>query len=63
MSLLQVEDVVAGFGATTVLHGLSYEVEQGEIAGIFGLNVQDLGAQQTGMSVDAFKQKLVAAGR
>jgi protocatechuate 4,5-dioxygenase alpha chain len=34
-----------------------------KLAGIFGLNVQDIGAQQTGMSVDAFKQKLVAAGR
>jgi len=34
-----------------------------KLAGIFGLNVQDLGAQQTGMSVDAFKRKLVAAGR
>ncbi|HEV2889707.1 MAG TPA: ABC transporter ATP-binding protein [Frankiaceae bacterium] len=36
--LLKVEDVVAGFGPTTVLHGLSYEVRAGEIAGIFGLN-------------------------
>jgi len=34
-----------------------------KLAGIFGLNVQDIGAQQTGMSVAAFKQKLVAAGR
>ena len=34
-----------------------------KLAGIFGLNVQDLGAQQTGMTVEAFKQKLVAAGR
>jgi protocatechuate 4,5-dioxygenase alpha chain len=34
-----------------------------KLAGIFGLNVQDLGAQQTGMSVDDFKAKLVAAGR
>jgi len=34
-----------------------------KLAGIFGLNVQDLGAQQTGMSVEAFKAKLVAAGR
>ena len=34
-----------------------------KFAGIFGLNVQDIGAQQTGMSVDAFKQKLQAAGR
>ena len=36
--LLQLEDVVAGFGATTVLHGLSYTVAPGEIAGVFGLN-------------------------
>ena len=34
-----------------------------KLAGIFGFNVQDIGAQQTGMSVEAFKQKLVAAGR
>ena len=34
-----------------------------KLAGIFGLNVQDLGAQQTGMSVEAFKEKLAAAGR
>jgi len=34
-----------------------------KFAGIFGLNVQDLGAQQTGMSVEAFKQKLLEAGR
>jgi protocatechuate 4,5-dioxygenase alpha chain len=33
-----------------------------KLAGIFGLNVQDLGAQQTGMSVEAFKQKLKDAG-
>jgi protocatechuate 4,5-dioxygenase alpha chain len=34
-----------------------------KLAGMFGLNVQDLGAQQTGMTVEAFKQKLAAAGR
>ena len=34
-----------------------------KLAGIFGLNVQDIGAQQTGMTVDAFKQKLREAGR
>jgi protocatechuate 4,5-dioxygenase, alpha chain len=32
-----------------------------KFAGIFGLNVQDVGAQQTGMSVEDFKAKLVAA--
>jgi protocatechuate 4,5-dioxygenase alpha chain len=31
-------------------------------AGIFGLSVQDIGAQQTGMSVEAFKAKLEAQG-
>ena len=34
-----------------------------KLAGIFGLGVQDIGAQQTGVSVDEFKAKLVAAGR
>ncbi|MBO9574122.1 MAG: protocatechuate 4,5-dioxygenase subunit alpha [Sphingobium sp.] len=32
-----------------------------KLAGIFGLNVQDLGAQQTGMSVEQFKAMLQAA--
>ncbi|WP_341889036.1 protocatechuate 4,5-dioxygenase subunit alpha [Variovorax sp. YR752] len=31
-----------------------------KFAGIFGLDVQDLGAQQTGMTKDAFKAKLAA---
>ena len=34
-----------------------------KFAGILNLNVQDIGAQQTGMSVEAFKEKLAAAGR
>jgi protocatechuate 4,5-dioxygenase, alpha chain len=34
-----------------------------KLAGIFGLNVQDIGAQQTGMSVEAFKAQLQKAGR
>jgi protocatechuate 4,5-dioxygenase, alpha chain len=34
-----------------------------KFAGIFGLNVQDIGAQQTGTTVDEFKAKLAAAGR
>ena len=34
-----------------------------KFAGIFGLDVQDLGAQQTGLSKDEFKAKLLAAGR
>jgi protocatechuate 4,5-dioxygenase, alpha chain len=34
-----------------------------KLAGIFGLGVQDIGAQQTGISVEAFKARLEAAGR
>lgn len=33
-----------------------------KFAGIFGLNVQDIGAQQTGMPVEEFKAMLVAQG-
>ena len=29
-----------------------------KLAGIFNLNVQDIGAQQTGMTLDAFKAML-----
>ena len=32
-----------------------------KFTGIFGLGVQDIGAQQTGMSVEAFRAKLQAA--
>lgn len=34
-----------------------------KFAGIFHLDVQDLGALQTGMSKEAFQARLVAAGR
>jgi protocatechuate 4,5-dioxygenase, alpha chain len=34
-----------------------------KFAGIFGLDVQDFGAQQSGMTKEAFKAKLVEAGR
>ena len=33
-----------------------------KLAGIFGLNVQDVGALQTGMTLEAFKEKLLRAG-
>jgi len=33
-----------------------------KLAGIFGLNVQDIGAQQTGCSADEFRALLRAAG-
>lgn len=34
-----------------------------KFAGLLGLDVQDLGALQTGLSKDAFKAKLLAAAR
>jgi len=34
-----------------------------KFGGIFGLDMQDIGAQQTGLSKEEFKAKLVAAGR
>jgi branched-chain amino acid transport system ATP-binding protein len=37
-ALLEVDNIRAGFGSNTVLHGLSFSVEHGEIAGVFGLN-------------------------
>lgn len=36
--LLEASDLVAGFGANTVLHGVSFRVYEGEIAAILGLN-------------------------
>jgi len=33
-----------------------------KFAGIFGLSVQDVGAQQTGMSVEDFKKMVRAQG-
>jgi protocatechuate 4,5-dioxygenase alpha chain len=34
-----------------------------KFAGIFGLGVQDIGAQQTGIPLDEFKARLVAQGK
>ena len=36
--LVELRDVSTGFGANTVLHGCSYHVNRGEIAGVLGLN-------------------------
>ena len=36
--VLSVEGVTAGFGVTTVLHGVDLVVRRGEVAGVFGLN-------------------------
>lgn len=34
-----------------------------KFAGIFGLDMQDIGAQQTGMSKEAFQARLLEAGK
>ena len=49
-------DVLRMIGAGANIYYLS------KLAGAFGWNVQDIGAQQTGVSLDAFKAKLVQAG-
>ena len=33
-----------------------------KLAGVFGLDMQDIGAQQTGLTKEAFRARLVAAG-
>ena len=38
MKLLQVDDVIAGYGETEILHGVSVAVEQGEVVTIIGPN-------------------------
>lgn len=34
-----------------------------KVAGVWGLGVQDVGAQQTGVTVEEFRRRLVEAGR
>ena len=38
MAILRVEDVVSGYGSMEVLHGLSLEVEEGQIVSVLGPN-------------------------
>ncbi len=38
MSLLQVREVVSGYGETEILHGVSIAVDEGEIVTIIGPN-------------------------
>ena len=47
--------------ATIAAGGNAYYLAK--FAGIFKLDMQDIGAQQTGMTKDEFKAMLVAAGR
>ena len=38
MALLQVEDLVVGYGPHPVLHGINFEVQEGEVCVLLGLN-------------------------
>ncbi|MFI4996603.1 MAG: ATP-binding cassette domain-containing protein, partial [Hyphomicrobiales bacterium] len=38
MNRLVVEDLVAGYGAVTVLHGVSIEIREGELVAVLGTN-------------------------
>jgi len=38
MALLQIEDLVVGYGAFPVLHGINFVVEEGEVCVLLGLN-------------------------
>ncbi len=38
MALLEVNDLVSGYGSLEVLHGISLEVEEGEIVSVLGAN-------------------------
>jgi len=37
-ALLELDSVRAGFGAQTIIHGVSLDVPEGQVTGIFGLN-------------------------
>ena len=51
---LQVLDMLAAGGNAYYL---------AKLGGIYGLDMQDIGAQQTGVTKEEFKAKLVAAGK
>src|SRR5688572_17343211 len=45
-----------------LVHGGGNVYYLAKLAGIFGLGVQDIGAQQTGVTVEEFRARLSAAG-
>ena len=56
MAACRARDVLAMIAAGGNIYYLA------KFAGIYKLNMQDIGAQQTGMSLAAFKEKLQKAG-
>ncbi|MEL1249668.1 protocatechuate 4,5-dioxygenase subunit alpha [Aurantiacibacter gilvus] len=56
------KDMVRARDVLAMVNGGGNVYYLAKLAGILGLNVQDLGALQTGMELDAFKQSLLDQG-
>jgi protocatechuate 4,5-dioxygenase alpha chain len=54
-------DAVRRRDILSLVHGGGNVYYVAKLAGIFGLGVQDIGAQQTGVTVDEFRARLRAA--
>jgi protocatechuate 4,5-dioxygenase alpha chain len=55
-------DAVRRRDVLALVHGGGNVYYLAKLAGIFGLGVQDIGAQQTGVTVEEFRARLTAAG-
>jgi protocatechuate 4,5-dioxygenase alpha chain len=55
-------EAVASRDVTRLLNAGGNIYYLAKLAGVFGLGVQDIGAQQTGVSVDEFKRRLLQQG-
>jgi len=61
-TLFDGEQAQRGYALNRMCYSFGNIYYLAKLGGIFGLNVQDLGAQQTGVSVEAFKARLKKAG-
>jgi len=55
-------DAIRRRDVLALVHGGGNVYYLAKLAGIFGLGVQDIGAQQTGVTVEEFRARLAAAG-
>src|SRR6187551_3467694 len=55
-------DAVRRRDVLALVHGGGNVYYLAKLAGIFGLGVQDIGAQQTGVTVEEFRARLAVAG-
>lgn len=55
-------DAVRRRDVLALVHGGGNVYYLAKLTGIFGLGVQDIGAQQTGVTVEEFRARLAAAG-